>query len=99
MVRSTPVEESDIKIGEYIFASRWGDRDWNDPWAIGFVRLIGRNFIEVANEDDSDITGVGKRGFRFFRRIDADTGKLIIPRYTEAEGMPFDEDSAESLFS
>lgn len=31
-------ELDQISIGDYVLASRWGDRGWNDPWAIGFVQ-------------------------------------------------------------
>lgn len=88
-----------LTFGEYVFASRWGDCDWNDPWAVGFVSVIGQNFVEVANEDGSLIEGVGHRAFKYAMRITAEQGKRIIDSYPGAEGLPFDEAEAIGIFN
>ena len=35
----------DLKVGEYVFASRWSDCDPGDPWNVGHVSEIGNGFI------------------------------------------------------
>lgn len=35
----------DLRIGEYVFASRWSDCDPGDPWNVGHVSEIGDGFI------------------------------------------------------
>jgi hypothetical protein len=89
----------DLKRGEYVFACRWSDADWNDPWCVGFVGDYGENYIQLTNEDGTEIEGVGIRGYRYFRRITAEQGKRIMDAYVPREGSPFDEEVKASVFA
>ena len=89
----------DLKHGEYVFACRWSDADWNDPWCVGFVGECGENYIQLTEEDGTAIEGVGIRGFRYFRRITAEQGKRIIGEYVPREGSLFDEEVKAAVFA
>ena len=49
----------DLKRGEYVFACRWSDADWNDPWCVGFVGERGirgfRYFRRITPEQGTRI--------------------------------------------
>jgi len=32
-----------VKIGDYVFASRWGDHQMGDPWYIGHISEYGED--------------------------------------------------------
>ena len=87
----------DLKRGEYVFACRWSDADWNDPWCVGFVGERGKNYIQLTEDDGSEIAGVGFRGFRYFHRLTPEQGTRIIG-YRLREGSPFDEEVKTAVF-
>lgn len=37
----------DIKLGDYVHASRWSDQDPNDPWCVRHATFVADNFIIV----------------------------------------------------
>jgi hypothetical protein len=43
------------KIDDYVLASQWGDKDINDPWAIGYIKeiLITKNKIYYKVSDSN----------------------------------------------
>lgn len=86
-----PYVPGDLVVGDYVFACRWSDADWNDPWAVGYVRVIGKNYVELGQEDGSMIPEVGVRGFRCAIKITGEQGAKIITEYQPREGSPFDE--------
>lgn len=90
--------ESGVTVGDYVFASRWYDCDWNDPWAVGFVSLIGKNFVEVDNGDGGLIDGVGHRGWKYCMKISGEVGAKVIDEYTALEGTAFVPHYAAELF-
>lgn len=67
-----------IKIGDYVIAHRWDDLDPCDPCALGFVAEIQFGRVRVAQEDGSDIPGVGKRFFPYAIRVPATLGEVWI---------------------
>ena len=87
-----------IEIGDYVFACRWGDADWNDPWAIGFVSEIGKNYVTVSQENGELIPGVGNRSFRCVKKITAEQAQSILKEYPSREGTPFIKYVRDSLF-
>lgn len=89
----------DLKRGEYVFACRWPDADWNDPWCVGFVGDSGENYVQLTEENGSQIEGVGIRRFRYFRRITAKQGKRIMDEYVPREGSTFDEEVKAAVFA
>jgi len=87
-----------LKLEDYVFASRWPDCDWNDPWAVGFVAAIGENYVRLSNEDGSPIEGVGHRSFSYAMKVTKEQAASIIIRYSTAEGRPFDKEEANDIF-
>jgi len=85
-----PRSPGDLRLGDYVFATRWPDADWNDPWAVGFVGVIGKNYVELREEDGRLIEGVGIRGFPFAVRISSAQGASILGEYPDMERSPFD---------
>ncbi len=79
----------DFRIGDYVFAARWADADWNDPSGVGFVSCIGRNSIGLCNEDGSRIENIGLYAFRHAIKIDTEQGKRLVADYHSREGTPF----------
>ncbi len=86
-----------LRVGDYLFATRWSDADWNDPYGVGFLAESGHNCIRLANEDGSLIHGVGMRAFRYAVKITGDQGKRILSEYPPREGTPFDLEVAEQI--
>ena len=81
---------ADLKIGEYVFATRWSDADWNDPNCVGFVREIHEDCILLGESDGSKIPLVGGRAFRYFRRVTSEQGHRLCDEYQKMEGTTFD---------
>ena len=52
------IDENGIKLGDYVFVSRWSDGDLNDPWYVGFLKEMGEdnrgNFYKVEEQDNMD---------------------------------------------
>lgn len=92
-----PKSPGSLAAGDYVLATRWGDADWNDPWAVGFVAEIGKNFVRVASEDGKPIDGIGSRAFPFAIKITAEQGASIIREYVPREGTPFDAEKAAQI--
>lgn len=74
---------NNVKLGDYVIASRWPDSHPNDPWAIGFVsefvKSIGGTSIIgviVVDENGNEIPGVGRRVFRHAYAINKWIGKV-----------------------
>ena len=85
-----PDAPGNLEAMDYVFACRWSDADWNDPWGIGFVKEVGKNHITICTEDGSLIPGIGIRGFQKALSISADQAGKIITEYTPREGTEFD---------
>lgn len=83
----------EIKIGDYVHASRWSDQSPNDPWCVGHVTEVGKNF-------DKPFVVVGKFSGRSWPnavKITGEEGKrLLVERgaYTQEQVDGTDEDQA-----
>lgn len=75
-----------VKIGDYVFLSRWPTPDPNDPWAVGQIVEhgidLGGNFYRVSNID---------RVFRNARKITPKEGKHICDEWPGLELMKLPE--------
>ena len=89
----------DINLGDYVFAHRWSDCDWNDPWAVGFVCEIGRNFVRLDDGGGGLIEGVGRRAWPCFQRVSGDVGANILEHYPGREGTTFDPEVAQKILT
>lgn len=67
----------DLVIGDYVFASRWGDCDPGDPWHVGHVTEIGEDFVVVGD--------VSQRCWANAMKITPDQGKSIVERFSDME--------------
>ena len=67
-----------LRIGDYVFASKWSNADPRDPWAVGHVTAITETHITVSCEN-------GKRDYRWYRVITDFQGERILRDYTEME--------------
>jgi hypothetical protein len=86
-------EIDNIKIGDYVLASRWSDRGWNDPWAVGYVTAIASGYLQVGKEDGSPSDSVNRyRHWSHAIAITAAQGSAIIAEYVPREGTKFDPD-------
>jgi hypothetical protein len=93
-----PDAPGELELGDYVFATRWPDADWNDPWAIGYVGVIGKNYIELRQEDNKLIPGVGLRGFKFAKTVSREQADLIIAEYKPREGTEFLDEIIALIF-
>ncbi len=89
LVMNLPACPDGLKTRDYVFATRWSDADWNDPWCVGFVAELGKNYVTLHNENGGRVNGVGMRGFKNAMRITAKQGSRIISEYSPLEGTPF----------
>lgn len=96
---TVPSAPGDLHAGDYVLATKWSDADWNDPWGIGFVKDVFGYGVTIANEDGSDIEGIGSRVFRNAVRINAQCGKLILEKYPPCEGTAFQAGVLAGIFS
>ena len=80
-----PATPGDLKIGDYVFASRWSDSDPGDPWAVGYVDALGHNWISLV--------GNSRRWLRA-SRITKEQGTRILAEYPKMEnyrgGVPYE---------
>jgi hypothetical protein len=60
----------DVAVGDYVWATRWSDRDPNDPWAVGFVEAL-----------DDDRVLVEGRYWPCFQKINEEQGRAILRTY------------------
>jgi len=65
-----------LQIGDYVFVTRWGDADPNDPWAVGFLSEIaiikGIDFYKIPNSN---------RLWHHCKRITKKRGEKILLEY------------------
>lgn len=85
-------------VGDYVFASRWSDCDWNDPWAVGYVLSLGDNYVTVGNEDKTINLQIGTQSWRYAMLITKEQGERIIAQYPVLEGSVFYEDAVSRIF-
>lgn len=72
-----PQAPGDLKIGDYVFASRWGDCDPGDPWGVGYVSYLADNWILLEG---------GHKRWPRASRITEEQGARIIAEYPPKEG-------------
>lgn len=88
-IKNTPVEGSDIAVGDYIFASRWSDCSPNDPWAVGHVVEVSAGRVRFE---------AGGRGYQYAMRITPEQGERIVRIMPGLEGSSPDAAYIADLF-
>ena len=63
------------KIGAYVLATRWPDKDPNDPWAVGYVDSV------LEFDGEIRVTLGERRQYRHFWNISEQEGQEIIDTY------------------
>lgn len=71
---------SDLVIGDYVFASRWSDCDPGDPWHIGYVSEVGKDYVVIGE--------VSLRRWGNAMRISEEQGHRIAKEYPVLEQGP-----------
>lgn len=66
----------ELAVGDYVFASRWGDCHPCDPWATGNISSIGTNHVVV-----------GGRRYPYARRISFEQGDRIAEHFPRMEKL------------
>lgn len=90
---ATPIVQNqpapgDLKRGDYVFASRWSDCDPGDPWEVGFVSLVGEDYVVLSSP----------RRWRKATRITPEQGRRICAQYPVMEEMPQDYEAIAKVF-
>lgn len=71
---------SDLKVGDYVFASRWSDCDPGDPWHVGYVSEVGEGYVVIGE--------VSQRRWGNAMRISEEQGARIVQEYPVLEMGP-----------
>jgi hypothetical protein len=84
--KKTEVNMDDIKIGDYVLATKYSDGDPQDHWCVGFLGGIlkyesGDRF-DIVDNDGNSFRG---NGFRRIKKISAKRGEWILERRKEIE--------------
>lgn len=86
-----PKAPGDLKVGDYVFASRWSDADPGDPWVLGHVSQVW--LPDGPYEYGSVVVGDSPQPYRHFPRamkITAEQGKRILEMYPPMAHKPLD---------
>ena len=74
-----------FKVGQYVFACKYGDADPHDPWRVDFIHsiVIDRKGACLCFQSD------GVRAFNYAKAITREEGNKILTTYTSQEqGRP-----------
>jgi len=73
-------EENGIRLGDYVFVSKYSDGDLDDPWYIGLLKEMGEdrkgNFYRVG-----DGCWNHSRFYRHCRKLTREEGEKILSHY------------------
>jgi len=87
----------DLKLGDYVFASRWSDCDPGDPWAVGFVSEVGSYLKSVTKAGYIVLRGGSRRWGRAMR-ITQEQGRRICEQFPAMERLPTDYKAIARVF-
>lgn len=75
----------DLKIGEYVLATKYSDGDPGDAWAVGFYdgERDGRHFVL-----DNDGKQIRRNGYRAVGRVTPDVGRWLLDSASVLERSP-----------
>ena len=90
-INNNTISQPPVKIGDYVFASRWIDCDPNDPWAIGIVTSVikdtnSRMYVTIGNLDGELIPKIGSKMFKNVILISRKLGKELCEIMPGLEG-------------
>ena len=85
-----------MAVNDYVFASRWPDKDWNDPWCIGYILEETKDRV-LLHDGRCNIIGRNRR-WPCWEVISEGLGRKIIESYPQLEGQPFDEELFNKLW-
>ena len=74
-----------VSVGDYVIASKYGDADPGDPWAVGFLNEIkgDRYFI-----GDKEVHSFRSGGYRHCKRIPSYIGHWLLQNAKVLENSP-----------
>lgn len=86
-----PKAPGDLKVGDYVFASRWGDCDPGDPWYVGHVAEIHLSPPGHAVPYPGYVVlAESPRRWPHAMRITPEQGARIVAELPSMEGQPRD---------
>jgi hypothetical protein len=74
---TNPKAPGDLKVGDYVFASRWSDCDPGDPWHVGHVSEVGPDYVVVGD--------VSRRRWPRAMKITQEQGSRIVQAFPPME--------------
>lgn len=71
---------ADVKIGDYVLATKYGDGDPGDPWAVGFYAGLDTRRPHSPRHmvHDSHGNNIRANGYRRVARIREDVGHWLL---------------------
>lgn len=94
-----PKAPGDLKVGDYVFASRWGDCDPGDPWHVGHVAEIHLSAPEHAVPYPGYVVlAESPRRWPHAMRITQEQGARIVAELPGMENQPRDFAAVARLF-
>ena len=85
-----PEVSPDIRLGDYVLASTWGDCDPFDPWRVGFVCQLVYTWTKSIKHirasyiiGEADGTWTDTRQYRHARRITAKFGQKWLAAHSK----------------
>jgi hypothetical protein len=84
-----------LKDGSYVFATRYSDGSWNEPWAVGYISDIDGAIDSIASfglteKDGTRLSGgQPNRRWNCARLVSPEQGAAILREYPKLEGTPF----------
>jgi hypothetical protein len=85
-VSDKPVEmQEPVALGDYVLATKWGDGDPGDPWAVGFYagQSGDRHLV-----NDSTGASIRANGYRRVGRVTREVGAWLLSAAKELELSP-----------
>jgi hypothetical protein len=91
---------SDLRVGQYVLATRWDDRSWNEIWVIGCVRSIKSEAFRMSSASGGRKVGRPEAGlWHYATAITPEQGQRINKLYTRSWGNPFNPKQLEKIFA
>ena len=68
------VKVKNVALGDYVLATRWGDRDYADPWCVGRIS----SFFKTESGSMRYCVEGFKKKYRHVWKISDDEGRHIV---------------------
>jgi len=91
---------NDLKVGDYVFASRWSDCDPGDPWAVGHIAEVHMADGGKATPYPGHVTlsEMPHRSWPHAMRITQEQGQRIVTEMPKMESQKRDFSKVAEVF-